>query len=252
MSRERLGDYIERVMGQVKASDLARTGCGRSCSLIWRGGSGGSGRLGDDGAAAERTIQRLGESGDLTRSLQIRSPGWNGALCTPCIPGILRRLEALAAERRRDGPPLRGPDHGLDDGAGRRWQSPRVPGGRRGAGPSHRLVDDARLVCRLPDNRRRGHLCWDLPLRRDDSRPPVRVARRMRDCYAASSSLMVMALLAGFVLMVSLGTAPWPGLSTIRLALVTPLVVLGTADHLDPVRATAALAAAPPGPLGAS
>ena len=94
------------------------------------------GRLGDDVAAAERAIERLGEVSELTRSLQDSVPWLERVLCTP-LPPRARRLGTglrcgVATRRCRH---YRGPDHDLDDGHDRRRRSRRVPGGRRRAGP---------------------------------------------------------------------------------------------------------------------
>jgi hypothetical protein len=93
-------DLVERVVGPVWASESRKDRMREELfAHLAASFEEERGRLGDDGAAAERAIQRLGEADALTRSLQDSVPWFERVLCTRLIP--YHRLE-IWFRRRRD------------------------------------------------------------------------------------------------------------------------------------------------------
>jgi len=99
MSPNRFGDQIERVVGPVWASE-ARKDRMREELAAHLAASFEEGRadLGDDRAAAERAIRRLGEAGALTRSLQESVPWPERVLHARLLPH--HRFETWGRRRR--------------------------------------------------------------------------------------------------------------------------------------------------------
>jgi hypothetical protein len=246
MSTKRLGDYIERVMGPVRASQSRKDRMREELFAHLAGRfEEERGRLGDDGAAAERAIQRLGESGDLTRSLQDSVPWLERILCTPLHPpGFLGAWE---------GHLLRRDDETVRHFAVRItvWMTAAIAGadfvGCLAAivEPAHpidwsvALVWAAASLVILAAGTFVGTFLCEGMVRALRCGSPRRMA-----LYAASSSLMVMALLAAFVLMVSLG-APHgqvfrrsDGLWLLPVVVLAPpiILILAARDRISRLR----------------
>ena len=188
--------------------------------------------LGEEGAAAERRSMRLGEAGELTRSLQDSVPWIERVMYTRLVPAG-RTRDLLAPSEGRIADALCRADHVVDDYIGRRSGSGRRDGRRRGTRATRGLAGRVRLGRRVAPRDRRGRLRIPVPLRRDGSRTRGRFAQGLPAAlFAALSSLMVIALVAGFVLIVSVGArhgqvfqrSDW--LRLLPVALLAPFVLI--------------------------
>ncbi len=103
MSRDGFGDQIERVVGPVWASESRKDRMREELAAhLAASYEEERAQLGDERAAAERALQRLGEAGALTRSLQESVPWLERVLHARLLPH--HRFEAWG--RRRRGEPL--------------------------------------------------------------------------------------------------------------------------------------------------
>ena len=102
MSSHRLRDHIERVVGPVQASESRKDRMREELAgHLTASYEEEHVRFGSDLEAVERAIQRLGEVGELTRSLQDSVPWIERILCTPLQPlgflddrgGVFRRRD---------------------------------------------------------------------------------------------------------------------------------------------------------------
>jgi hypothetical protein len=99
MSANLFGDHIERVVGPVWASESRKNRVREELvAHLEASFAEERGHLGDDRAAAERAIRRLGEAGALTRSLQDSVPWLDRVFYTRLIPH--HRLETWWRRRR--------------------------------------------------------------------------------------------------------------------------------------------------------
>jgi hypothetical protein len=88
MSTELFRNHIERAVGPVRAVESRKDRMGEELSAhLAASFEDERARLGDDRAAAERAIQRLGEVSELTRSLQDAVPWLERVLYTP-LPSL--------------------------------------------------------------------------------------------------------------------------------------------------------------------
>jgi hypothetical protein len=99
MSPNLFGDQIERVVGPVWASEARKDRMREELAAhLAAGFEEERARLGDEGAAAEAAIRRLGEAGLLTRSLQESVPWLERVLYARLLPH--HRFEAWGRRRR--------------------------------------------------------------------------------------------------------------------------------------------------------
>ena len=99
MIPSRFRDLIERVVGPVWASEFRKNRMQEELfAHLEASFEEERGHLGDDCAAAERAIRRLGEANELTRSLQDSVPWLERVLYTRLIPR--HRLETWSRRRR--------------------------------------------------------------------------------------------------------------------------------------------------------
>jgi hypothetical protein len=233
MNANVLGDHIERVVGPVWASE-SRKDRMREELAAHLAASFGEERihLGDDRAAAERAIQRLGEARALTRSLQNSVPWLERVLYAQLLPhhrfetwGRRRRDEALPRYAARITMGMTGIIAAADLiglPAIAAWRARPMDGRVILAWAAAQLVVIAAGSFLSP------FLCEGMvrALQSGSSR------RYRTVLFAALSSLVVMALVLSFVGIVSVGSphgqvfrrADW--LVLLALALIAPVILI--------------------------